>query len=447
MKRLSVLWVCAALVGGPSCAVSPGVSAARRGDNAAVARAIEPELRAGRLGNDDAAAIARAVAENALTTKGEGARDRVRELRTCASSLTSALEDRSKTHDAAGAEAAMALLDVGALSPGDARDWLHDASDDWRAVGVSGLVREQDGRAREQALLDPSAKVRRAAMRACAAAKADGDVPALQEAARLDPDLMARSEAVRAIARIDPSSTDVVHRLKDAWTSADDALREDIARAWIAPHLAAAGGAEELRLLLAAGHGPGVVSAAALVAMGARSADGKASFDEETKTSAIALLVRTIDQSPRRERMLALAMAPLSNDQVRAAIERATLESSDLETREAAWSRLLDWPAQHDAAKKALVAFASPESWRGRSEAATAPESLARRARLALAADGEISVQAWIEADLKSPDASTKLLAASALASLHRAARAALLLADPDAHVRTSAACTVLAAR
>ena len=102
MKRLSLFWVCAALVGAPSCAVSPAVSAARRGDNAAVARAIEPDLRAGRLGNDDAAAIARAVAENALASKGADARDRVRELRSCASELTSALEDRSKTHDAAG---------------------------------------------------------------------------------------------------------------------------------------------------------------------------------------------------------------------------------------------------------------------------------------------------------------------------------------------------------
>jgi hypothetical protein len=38
------------------------------------------------------------------------------------------------------------------------------------------------------------------------------------------------------------------------------------------------------------------------------------------------------------------------------------------------------------------------------------------------------------------------LLAASGLASMHRGARAALLLADPDAHVRTTAACTLLAA-
>ncbi|HEY1955166.1 MAG TPA: hypothetical protein VGH28_06125 [Polyangiaceae bacterium] len=432
MKRLSLFWVCAALAG---CAASPAVSAARRGDNAAVARAIEPELRAGRLGNDDAAAIARAVAEHAIS--GGDAQERVRELRTCASALASELEDRMKTHDAAGAEAAMALYEIDELSAGAAREWLRDPSDDWRAVGTRGLVREEDAAARQKALLDPSVKVRRASMRASAEAKATADVPALLEAARVDPDLMARTEAVRAIGRIDPPSSDVVRRLHDLWTSSDDALREDIAHAWIAPHLASAGGAEEIRMLLAAGHGPGAVSAAALVAMGARTADGKTSFDDDTKKSAIATLVRAIDRAPRRERMLALAMSPLSNPELRDAVNRATGEANDLETRESAWSRLLEVPAEHDAAKKALFAFASPES----------PESLARRARMALAADGEISVQAWIEADLKSSDPTTKLLAASALASLHRAARAAPLLADPDAHVRTAAACTVLAAR
>src|SRR6185312_11887795 len=341
--------------------------------NAAVARAIEPDLRAGRLGNDDAAAIARAVADHALSAKGDDARDRVRELSACASALASELEDRMKMHDAAGAEAAMALLEIDELSAGAAREWLQDTSDDWRAVGVRGLVRDSDAAARQKALLDPSAKVRRASMRASAEAKAAGDVPALLEAARVDPDLMARTEAVRAIGRIDPSSADVVNRLHDLWTSSDDALREDIAHAWIAPHLAAAGGAEEIRTLLAAGHGPGVVSAAALVAMGARTAEGKTTFDDGTKKSAVAVLVRTIDRAPRRDRLLALAMAPLSNAELRDAVNRATGEANDLETRESAWSRLLELPAEHDAAKKALLAFASPES----------PESVARRARLA----------------------------------------------------------------
>ncbi|HEX4513013.1 MAG TPA: hypothetical protein VH054_05735, partial [Polyangiaceae bacterium] len=291
---------------------------------------------------------------------------------------------------------------------------------------------------------DPSVKVRRAAMRAGGQARDVRDVAMLLEAARVDPDMLARSEAVRAIARIDPPGGDTAQRLHDLWQNADDALREDIAHAYVEPNIAASGGSEELRVLLAAKHGPGVISAAAYVIM---RADTK--FDDETRKSAIAILVRTIDEAPRRERLLAIAMAPLSNADVRAAVKRAADEtnvadravplrgSGDLEARESALSKLLEIPSEHDAAKRALIAFASPKS----------DEHLARRARLALAADGELAVQGWIEADLKSPDPATRLLAVSALASLHRVARAAPILADPDAHVRTSAACTVLAAR
>ncbi len=421
------------------CGESAAVSAARRGDSAAVARAIEPALRAGKLGDDDAARIARAVAVNAIeSSKGDDAQARVRDVRSCATALSSTLDERSKTHDAAGAEAAATLFDIGELSEGSARRWLVDTSDDWRAIGARGLVRDEDRAARSKALVDPSVKVRRASMRASAAARDTRDVPALLEAARVDPDLMARSEAVRAVSRIDPRGGDVAVRLHDLWSTSDDALREDIARAYMSPNIAASGGAEELRGLLAAGHGPGVVSGAAIVIMGTRMGpNGEPMWDAETRKSAVAILVRTIDEAPRRDRLLAIAMAPLSSDDVRAAIRRATVETNDLETREAALSRTLEIPTERAAAAKTLLAFASP----------TSPEHVARRARLALAAGGELSVQAWIEADLKSPEPEARLLAASALVSLHRGARAAPLLADADAHVRTSAACALLAGR
>jgi hypothetical protein len=242
---------------------------------------------------------------------------------------------------------------------------------------------------------------------------------------------MARSEAVRAIARIDPPTGDTPSRLHDLWEVSDDALREDIAHAYTSPRIAEHGGAEELRILLASGHGPGAVSAAAFVAMRPALRDG------ETHKTAVALLVRTIDEAPRRERMLAIAMAPLSIDDVRAAMKRATAEQNSLEARASAFARLLEVPAERALAVKALLAFARPGG----------PEAVARRARLALAADGERSVQGWVEADLKSTDATTRLLAASALVSMHRAARAALLLADADPRVRTGAACTLLARR
>jgi len=419
-----------------ACAPSDAVRAARHGDTTALQKAIAPQLRAGKLTDADAAAIARAVGEHEIAeAKGDSGVERLRELRPCASQLSSALADRAETHDAVGAEAAMALVEAQALSDADARKYASDPDDGWRAVGALGLVRAKDAEARRKALVDPSSRVRRAAMRASAEARDPEDVPALFEAARVDPDLLARSSAVRAIARIDPAGSDVAERLRDLWAGGDEALREDVALAYASPHIAASGGAEALRVLLAAGHGAGAVSAAGLV-LRRGLPPSAAVFDDDTRKSAVAVLVHAIEDEPRRERMLALATAPLSEPDLLAAVKKASHADSDRELQETALERLLDVPAEKEAAKKALLPYASPDS----------PERLARAARMALAAAGERSIQAWIEADLKAPSPSAKLLAARALASLGRASRAAPLLADPDATVRLGAVCTLVRA-
>ncbi len=437
MPRVAAWWLVAAM-SLYACATSDAVGAARRGDAAALQKAIEPGLRSGKLGEAEAASIARALAEHEIeSAKSEDGAEHVRELRACASELSSALAERAETHDAPGAEAAMALLESDGMSTGDARKYASDADDGWRAVGARGLVRKQDAEARRKALVDPSARVRRAAMRACAEAKDPDDVPALFEAARVDPDMLARSSAVRAIATIDPPATDAAERLRDLWSGGDEALREDVALAHTSPHIAASGGSAALRVLLAAGHGAGAVSAAGLVLRRAPRPGETAAFDAETQRSAVAVLLHAIEDEPRRERMLALATSPLSEPALLEAVKTASRSDGDLALKEAALSRLLDVPSERDAAQKALIPFANPDS----------PEQLARAARLALAAAGVRSVQAWIEADLRAPSASTKLLAANALASLGRAARATPLLADPDAHVRLGAACTLIRSR
>ncbi|MGH7285238.1 MAG: hypothetical protein ACRELY_27260, partial [Polyangiaceae bacterium] len=70
----------------------------------------------------------------------------------------------------------------------------------------------------------------------------------------------------------------------------------------------------------------------------------------------------------------------------------------------------------------------------------------ASRAKLILAEQGDMRIQAWIEGDLRSPTARDRISAATSLAALGRAARGALLLADPDPEVRTRVSCTLLAA-
>lgn len=433
MRRVLCLAALSFLTAAASgCASSAATSAARRGDDAALRAAIASKHSAGKLGNGEAADIAEAVLERALSeARGDEALERVRDVRPCALAVASALRDRARTHDDAGAAAALALLEVKEYSASDAREYVHDASDAWRAVGARGLVRERDRDARLSAMVDPSARVRRAAVRASADAKDERDTEALFQAARVDPEPLVRSEAVRALGRLDAGGIVVVNKLRDLWNVADDPLREDIAVAYTSPHLAAAGGAEAVRVLVASGHGPGVISAAAALLRARTDA-----FDAETKRSAVGLLVRTIDLGSRRDRLFAMAVARLDEPDLLAAMKRATGCADDLDVRLSAYVRLLEVPRERAAAMSELYAFAGP--------AVKGP--LGQRARLALADAGELRIQAWIEDDLKSEDGSARLTAVQALSALHRPARGAPLLADADPRVRARAACTILGA-
>ena len=148
------------------------VRAAEDGDNKTLRAEIETRHKLGSLTNAEASTLAHAVADREIkTTRGDDAAKRVREMRGCARELDDTLADRMKTHDEAGAEAAMARLDLGRLDASDVRTYAADKIDGWRAVGVRGLTREEDHAARVRAMTDPSPRVRRAAMHASTSAR------------------------------------------------------------------------------------------------------------------------------------------------------------------------------------------------------------------------------------------------------------------------------------
>lgn len=415
------------------CATA-ATTAAKRGDAEALRSAIAERHKAGAISDSEAAEIARLVAAHEIDSANpKDAPDRVRDVRGCAKQLEDTLEARAKTHDEAGAEAAQALLDIGAYDFADARDFVGDANDAWRAVGARGLVRAEDRGARAKAMLDPAPRVRRSAIRAAAIAKDPADLDALFDAARRDPELMARNDAVRAIANIttEADAAATATKLRDLYQTADDGLKEDIATAWGMPPIAKAGGAEALRVLVATAHGPGALSGAGAIL---RAPAG--TFDPDTKASAVGLVVRTIDTGSRRDAMFAMAIAPVSEKTVIDALRRMAEPTHDLDMRFVALARLTDSEPDKNGAIAMLESFGSPKSENTR---------LASRARAALAAAGDVRIQAWIEEDLKSPDPATRSLAGSALAQLRRPARGAPLLADKEVSVRMRAACTVLA--
>lgn len=425
MRRACI--VLSLLVAG--CASSHALNAAKQGDYASLRTELAARHKAGSLTNGEAADIARAVvARDLANAKEKEALERLRDTRMCAQDLDDALAERMKTRDQAGAEAAMARLEAGKLSASRARDLLNDPDDAWRAVGVRALTEEEDRRARQKAMLDPSPRVRGAAMRAAAVAKDPADLDTLLESARVDPEPLVRTHALRAASLIDGSKAhEIAMRLRDLWTTADDPLREDIAVAWSMPAIYVAGGREALRVLVAAEHGPGALAGAGAILRNREK-------DAELARTATALLVRTMASGSVRDRVHAIAVAPTGNAEMLEALRKAS-KDDDSAVRVSAFARLLGSAPDRDEAIRSLEQFA------GQKDNFFAPQ-----ARLALAGAKDLRIQAWIEWDLASPDPHRRVIAATALANLGRAARGAPLLADSDPGVRARAACAILVA-
>ncbi|MGH7293364.1 MAG: HEAT repeat domain-containing protein [Polyangiaceae bacterium] len=422
MKRI----LCIGLLAAAACASSPAMRAAESGDRLALKSAVDRWQKTGTLTGAEAASLARAVAEYELRVAPPGeAVERVHDAWPCAHELDGALADRMATHDDAGAEAALARIDGRGLDLDDARTYLVDPDPRWRSVGARSLVRSEDRAARLEALLDGDPRVRRQAARAARDATDPNDLDALAEAARVDPEPIVRTEAVRAIAALTPlPSDDAADVLRDLWRSGDEGLREDIALAWAGPAIWYSGGSGALRIVVATDHGGGAVEAAVAVL---RHPDAHA----EAAIAARGQLVRSIEQGSRSTRLQAIAQAPLDRAEVLAAVVAAA-DDDYLAVRVGALARLA--LEKHPGSLEKLEALAQTGS------------PVATRARFALASAGDRRVQAWIEQELTSERAFDRLAAGTALASLGVASRGAPLLVDPDPSVRVRAACTILMA-
>ena len=408
------------------CAPSPAMKAAQGGDRSALHDALQARERAGDLSTREAASLARAVADREVRGAPAGeALDRVRDVRPCARELDGALRARMATRDAAGAEAALARIDARGLSLGDARELGAGSDAPMRRVRARGLVRTEDRRERLLALADADPGVRREAARAARDAGDAADLSALVEAARLDPEPLVRTEAVRAIAALPPTpGGEAAVALRDLWTAGDEPLRGDVAVALAGTPVWGAGGREALRVIVASGEGSAAVEAAAAVLR-------RRDADVDLGDAALGQLVRSIDGGSRVTRLQSLAQAPLDRPRVLEAVGRAAADD-DLEVRVAALARLVE--VRDSRGVPGLEALAQPGS------------PVAVPAQLALAFAGDRRVQAWLETSLEAPSSQDRLAAAMALSAMGVAGRAASLLADPDAAVRVRAACAIMMA-
>jgi|SoiMethySBSTD1v2_1073268.scaffolds.fasta_scaffold07206_3 hypothetical protein len=405
-----------------ACASRGVVDTALNGDLFALKRKIAETGRSGDLDRATVEELAAAVAGREVrSAKGTEAVHRIRSVRSCATPLLPVLRDRAERSDDAAAEATLVLLELGKLSRGPLLERYAEASSGaWRAVAARSAVGRKAGPLRRRLIGDPDERARRAALQAAIESADPADLEEVLETARLDPDPMCQSLATRAAGAI--GGERAVIALDDHWARADETTRITIVDAWSMPSALRTGGERKLLWAAESTRGlPALAAAAALLRTGGANA-----------TLGTAILARGIREGTATERRLAMAMAPLSDNDVRKSLVQAT-KSDDREIRVFALERMLDDPPSKNHAVGPLRELA-----KGRDQAAI-------MARTALATAGDSSVSRQLVAQLTAPNAEHRSLAAVGLLKLGDYAQAAAGLADDDPEVRTRVACTALA--
>ncbi len=432
-----------AAVGLLGCGASPALRAAEEGNLPELKRAIEGEARRGELDADEARGIARTIAAaEAENAAGPVGADRIRELLPCAKEIVGSLEKRAEVNDEVGAVAALGLLEEGLVSPeeigpralavanarasGGAGD--PGAAAAWRAVRARSLKDPGDGQERRRSMLDGDEGVRVAAIRAAVDAADPSDTDALIEAARVDPNQLARTLAVRALGAI--GGERVVLALKDIWALADEPRRQVITTSWAAPRAIEAGGRREL--LLVAETQKGTLSIAAAIALVRAGGAGSA--------SAIGVLARAIEAGPTRDRIYAINVSPLHAQPIREAILKAQADTDEAVAL-AAISRRLETLGEGGAKpgtpeRKAIIAKLL--------KIAASDSPLAARARGSLARARVGEVIPLLERHVTSKSVDAREATGLSLAGMGELPRAVVLVADPEPRVRTSVACAIL---
>lgn len=470
MLRRSLLLALLAL--GSSACSSSLVRVARQQSDAELLIALrEPGAR---LSLREARALAVARGSRAIEeARGDDGIAVVAALASCADALVGPLRARAERRDDVGARAALVLLDASAVPMLPYVRYFADADPDWRAVGARalGIPESNDivtpcpsgwgpcdeprglavARWRRAAFLDAHVGVRRAGLEAAIDARDPDDLPTLVDAARRDPDPLARQLAIDAIASI--GTLDAALVLDDLWSQASEEERVAIVEAWVELFLASsheapfadadlAGPSDNIaavslgllsRALDADLGRPSIVAAAALLRV---HGEGVATpMRTSLEGRALGFLERKTKSGSVAERALVLDHAP-NGQPTLVALWRELARGDDPVLSTAALARISE---EHTLATDGERALALEELSRRASQAHPAGE-------LALAALVELRVPAATAALFKSvssADVAHRAQAARAFSRLGATIEASVMLADPSPEVRAAAVCAL----
>jgi HEAT repeat protein len=419
MKR----WWLAGWIFVSGCGPSALTNAALKSDLPSLRAELQKTRAAGKLDTDAVHDLALAVARRELvSSQGEEAVARIRELRPCLGQLEEDAEDRAESDvGPGGATAALALLDAGYAQDDAAWVKRFAGSPDpmWRAVAARASRAGDALRTRTQLFIDGDLRVRRAALHAALETPQLSELDAALEAARLDPDPLARSLAIRVVGKLNDARAP--RGLRDLWAGADEESKQVIVEAWASsPH---ADAQQHLSWVLETQTGlPQIVAAA------------RAHRVPSLSMTAAGVLRRALATAPGDERILALRLAPLDTELL--APTETAARAADARVAVAASQKLLSYPGKREAALVLLRALAKH-----------AQPAVAGAARSALVATGERSVLPDIKADLGAKVPEQRATAGEQLVALGALTDAASSLADDAATVRTRVACSILARR
>jgi HEAT repeat protein len=402
-----------------ACATTGAVESALHGDLSTLRTRLAEEKKRGALDQGRVTEIAHAVAAREIHSgAGAPAARRIHSLRACSGPLLADLDDRSDRPDEGGAEATLVLLAAGRLRhAGLVEKYAEADSAAWRAVAARASNSAEFFTLRRKYYVDPDERVRRAALEAATEAPAVNDFDALFEAARLDPDPMVRSLAVRGLGVL--GGERAARGLRDLWERAEEDERLAILGAYATKATFAAGGREAL--LREAESGRGLLAVAATGEL--------LRVDASYRETAVALLVRALGDGDADEQRLAILLAPLDHASVVPALRK--IGDADPSVRVSALERLAGVPAERTRALGELRKLVKGSS-------------ASEEANRALARAGDASVAPKFRTDLASKDELRREAAGRALLALGDYASAATLLGDGSADVRVATACTIL---
>jgi hypothetical protein len=378
--------------------------------------------------------IARAVAERELLSMpANAAVSRVTELDPCVAELETTFQQLSRREGVVGAVATQVLLDAG-LWKGNRDDLIEryasSAQPEWRAAAARAAVGAEQAPYRRKMFLDGDLRVRRAALRAARDARAIDDRDALLEAARLDPDPVARTFALEAISVIADEAT--LARLRDVWQYADEAGRREIVLAWSRKAALANGGRAQLGWVLTSQSGiPQLAAAVVLLERG----EDSGLFGNPDAVAAEGVLVRGFTDGTTEEQQFVTQYGPRTPTLVAAFVQ--ALGSDDEQRAVAAASVLVKGTTWRKAAAQRLTALLNSKT-----------PLVAAQAGDVLAAERAPHMKDQLRKRLSAAQPDTRVAAATQLLAYHRAGQTGLgfeqLLADPVASVRTRLACGVI---